>query len=53
MTRLHLRTLQFDPIIVFASQTRESVERQGMFLFWGQILFFVIKASFNKYKRQL
>lgn len=50
---MHLRTRKFDPRIVFASQTWESMGRQGMFLFCGQILFFAIKASFKKCKRQL
>lgn len=44
---LHLRMLQFDSIIASASQTWESMERQGMF-FRGHILFSAIKASFKK-----
>lgn len=51
-TGLPLRTPQFDSVIASASQTWESMGRQGLF-FWGQILFSAIKASFKKCKRQL
>lgn len=37
----------------FISQTWKSMERQGMFLFCGQILFFATKASFKKCKSRL